>query len=381
MYSKLYSNGFCCQGVAVRQKQRIKWLETFKAACSCNPYIVNQTDFFLSLYLFDNGLIEHFRQTGNSIAGYSGACWCPFVWFDIDRENDLESALADVRRLVEYLTQTPADSDSDSGLIVPDTESILIFFSGSKGFHVGVPVAVFGDEVKPGKEFPGRYKAAALEIARRAGVEVDKSVYDRQRLFRCPNSKHGKSGLYKIPLSYWEVTTALSVAEIRQRAQRPRCLVWVESELDKVDIDDVRFSPAVKPVPGAVALWSEAQADILSALPSVMGQANKEDMEKQSADPAQDYRICCRNRFPDGSSVPRLRRDTLIYIRNTAPGGTRAVALYNAVCDCLRCGWNRQAVESLFYDVASKTGLHWSEIKHQIEAAFHSIEQEGKVEK
>ena len=378
---ELYPFGFACQGVAVRQKQRIKWLETFKAACSVDPFFTDKSDFFLSLYSFDSGLVEHFKQTENSIAGYSGACWCPFVWFDIDRENDLESALADVRRLVEYLTQTPADSDSDSGLIVPDTESILIFFSGSKGFHVGVPVAVFGDEVKPGKEFPGQYKAAALEIARRAGVEVDKSVYDRQRLFRCPNTIHSKTGLYKIPLSYWEVTTALSVAEIRQRAQRPRRLVWVESELDKVDIDDVRFSPAVKPVPGAVALWSEAQADILSALPSVMGQANKEDMEKQSEDPAQDYRICCRNRFPDGSSVPRLRRDTLIYIRNTAPGGTRAVALYNAVCDCLRCGWNRQAVESLFYDVASKTGLHWSEIKHQIEAAFRSIEQERKVDK
>jgi len=377
---KLYPFGFACQGVAVRQKQRIKWLETFKAACSVDPFFTDKSDFFLSLYSFDSGLVEHFKQTENSIAGYSGACWCPFVWFDIDRD-DLSDAQTDAARLVEYLTQTPADSDSDSGLIVPDTESILIFFSGSKGFHVGVPVAVFGDEVKPGKEFPGRYKAAALEIARRAGIEVDKSVYDRQRLFRCPNSKHGKSGLYKIPLSYWEVTTTLSVAEIRQWAQRPRRLVWVESELDKVDIDDVRFSQAVKPVPGAVALWSEAQADILSALPSVIEQANKEDMEKQSADPVLDYRVCCRNRFPDGSSVPRLRRDTLIYIRNTAPGGTRAVALYNAVCDCLRCGWNRQAVESLFYDVASKTGLHWSEIKHQIEGAFHSIEQEGKVEK
>ena len=252
---ELYPFGFACQGVAVRQKQKIRWLETFKAACSCNPYIINQTDFFLSLYSFDKGLIEHFRQTGNSVAGYCGACYCPFIWFDIDRGN-LTDAQKDAARLVEYLTQTPADSDSDSGLIVPDAESILLFFSGSKGFHLAVPVAVFGDEVKPGKEFPGRYKAAALEIARRAGVAVDKKVYDRQRLFRCPNTKHGKTGLYKIPLSYWEITTALSVAEIRQRAQRPRRLVWVESELDKVDIDAVRFSPAVKPVPGAVALWS-----------------------------------------------------------------------------------------------------------------------------
>lgn len=332
------------------------------------------------MYQFDDGLIEHFRQTGNSIAGYSGACWCPFVWFDIDRENDLETAQADVARLVEHLTQTPADSDSDSGLIAPNTEAVLIFFSGSKGFHVGVPIAVFGDGVKPGKEFPKQYKAAALEVARRAGVEVDKSVYDRQRLFRCPNSKHGKTGLYKIPLSFWELTTALTVDEIRQRARRPRRLVLTAAERDPVaGVDAVRYSPAVEPVASAVEIWNEAQGDMFSALPSVMGGAAKEDMEQQSADPAPDYRVCCRNRFPDGSSVPRLRRDTMTYIRNTAPGGTRAVALYNAVCDCLRCGWNRQAVESLFFDLASHTGLHWSEIKHQIEGAFQSIEHEREV--
>lgn len=371
---ELYPFGFACQGVAVVQKQRIRWLETFKAACSCNPSIVNQTDFFLSLYLFDNGLIEHFRQTGNSIARYCGACWSLFHWFDIDRENDLEFALADVRRLVEYLTQTPDGSDVDSGLIVPDTESILIFFSGSKGFHVGVPIAVFGDEAKPGKEFPGRYKAAALEIARRAGVAVDKKVFDRQRLFRCPNSRHGKTGLYKIPLSFWEVTTALNIAEIRQRAQRPRRLVWVESERDKVDIDAVRYSPAVKPVPGAVALWSEVQADV-SALPSI-GQAEREDTEK----PIAVRYGACVNRFPDGYEAPRIRRETLDFIQHGAQKGERAVRLYNAVCDCCRCGWNRQAVESVFYDVASQAGLHWSEIRKQIEAGFHSYKQDAEKE-
>ncbi len=375
MYSELYTNGFCCQGVAVRQKQRIKWLETFKAACSVDPYFIDKSDYFLSLYTFDSGLVEHFKQTENSVAGYSGACWCPFVWWDIDRD-DLSDAQADAARLVEYLTQTPDDSDSDSGLVVPDTKSILIFFSGSKGFHVGVPIAVFGDGVKPGKEFPKQYKAAALEIARRAGVEVDRSVYDRQRLFRCPNSKHGKTGLYKIPLSFWEVTTALTVAEIRQRARRPRRLVCSTAERDPVaGVDDVRYSPAVEPVASAVEIWNKAQGDILSALPSAMGQVAKEDMEQ----PGAGRPFCCQNRFPDGSSVPRLRRDTLTYIRNTAPGGTRAIFLYYAVMDCLRCGWNRQAVESLFYDVAGLTGLPWKEIKHQIEGAFQSYEQEREV--
>ena len=374
---ELYNIGFCCQGVAVRQKQRIKWLETFKAACSVDPFFTKQTDYYLSVYSFDSDLVKYFKQTGNSIRGYSGACWCPFVWWDIDRENNLESALADVRRLVEYLTQTPAGSDVDSGLIVPHTEAILIFFSGSKGFHVGAPIVVFGDGVRPGQTFPAQYKRAAIEIARRAGVEIDKSVYDRQRLFRCPNSKHGKTGLYKIPLSFWEVSTALSVDEIRQRAERPRRLVWVESELDKVaDVDAVRYSPAVEPVPGAVAIWNEAQGDILSALPSAMGQATKEDMEQPGA--GRPFSPC-QNRFPDGSSVPRIRRDTLNFIQHGAQEGERAIRLYNSVMDCCRCGWNRSAIVSLFPDVASQTGLHWTEVQKQIQAAFNSYEQEREV--
>lgn len=364
MYSELYPDGFCCQGTQVKKKDLIKWYDVFIRACNNHSAIVNKTDFFLSQYCFDFELAKYFDQTGYSIAGYAGACWCPFVWWDIDRD-DLSDAQTDAARLVEFLTQTPADSDSDSGLIVPDTESILIFFSGSKGFHVGVPIAVFGDEVKPGKEFPGRYKAAALEIARRAGVEIDKSVYDRQRLFRCPNTKHGKTGLYKIPLSYWEVTTALNIAEIRQRAQRPRRLVWVESELDKVDIDAVRYSPAVKPVPGAVALWSEVQADMFSELPS-MGGAEREDTEKPIA---VQYGACV-NRFPDGYEAPRIRRETLDYIQHGAQKGKRAVSLFNAVADCCRCGWNRQAVESLFFDVASQTGLSWAESRKEIEGAI-----------
>ena len=378
---ELYPFGFACQGVAVRQKQKIKWAETFKAACSCITFFVNQTDYFLSLFLFDDGLIEHFRQMGNSIKGYSGACWCPFVWFDIDRPN-LSDALSDVARLVEFMAQTPADSDSDSGLIVPDTESILLFVSGSKGFHVGVPVAVFGDDVKPGKDFPAQYKRTALEIARRAGVEIDRSIYDRQRLFRCPNSKHGKSGLYKIPLSFFELTACKTIDEIKQRAQHPRRLVWTESERDKVaDVDTVRYLSAVKPVPVAVSLWKETQADMFSGLPA-MGGAISKDKEKQSAVPAEQLpfnpwvRI---NHFPDGYEVPRIRRDTFEYIQHGAQEGERAVNLYNAVFDCLRCGWNRRAVESIFYDIGKQTGLHWSEVRKQIQAAFNSYEQEREV--
>ena len=158
---------------------------------------------------------------------------------------------------------------------------------------------------------------------------------------------------------YGTVTTALNIDEIRQRAQRPRRLVWVESELDKVDIDAVRYSPAVKPVPGAVTIWNEAQADMFSALPS-MGQASKRDMEQQSADPAEQSSFnpwVGVNRFPDGSSVPRIRRDTLEFIQHGA----------------------QEAVESLFFDVASQTGLHWSEVRKQIEAAFNSYEQEREV--
>ena len=45
---------------------------------------------------------EDFRrllETTRSTRGFDGPCWAPWVWFDIDRADDLDVALRDARRL------------------------------------------------------------------------------------------------------------------------------------------------------------------------------------------------------------------------------------------------------------------------------------------
>ncbi len=72
--------------------------------------------------------VAHVRQRG-SPKGYAGPAACCRVPWDIDRERDLDAALADTRKLVAKLRDRYGPL-ADRGLSV--------FFSGSKGFHLSL---------------------------------------------------------------------------------------------------------------------------------------------------------------------------------------------------------------------------------------------------
>lgn len=125
--------------------------------------------------------LEHLRAYG-SPARYAGpAACCRLIW-DIDREANLEAALADTRKLLCYLRGRYGDT------------GFGLYFSGAKGFHLTL-LAPPG--YRPNPQMPTVVKALCQRLARAAGVLIDRSVYDTQRLFRLPNSRHPKSGLYK----------------------------------------------------------------------------------------------------------------------------------------------------------------------------------------
>ena len=52
---------------------------------------------------------------------------------------------------------------------------------------------------------------------------VDTQIYDNKRLFRIPNTRHEKSGLYKIPITLNELQT-LSIDQIREMAVKQRVI-------------------------------------------------------------------------------------------------------------------------------------------------------------
>ena len=62
------------------------------------------------------------------------------------------------------------------------------------------------------------HKALACEIAK--DVLIDTAIYEHNRLWRIPNTKHGKSGLYKVPLTSEQLAT-WSVTRIRELAAKP----------------------------------------------------------------------------------------------------------------------------------------------------------------
>ncbi|MCA9199595.1 MAG: hypothetical protein KDA87_18765 [Planctomycetales bacterium] len=137
--------------------------------------------------------------------GFAGDCWSDWLWFDIDNE-ELSQSHQDCQRLVSLLLERYSLDDDE----------LLLFFSGSKGYHVGLATGLWTPE--PSTEFNSRCKAMAVRLAELAGVTIDR-IYDRVRLFRAPNSRHQKTGLYKrrIELETLIRLTASGVAELARQ--------------------------------------------------------------------------------------------------------------------------------------------------------------------
>lgn len=99
-------------------------------------------------------------------------------------------------------------------------EYISIYFSGNKGIHIIVPYQVF--DIRPNKCLNVIFRSMAEEISKNTKHQtVDLKIYDNKRLFRMVNSRHQKSGLYKIRLTYEEVKSS-TLAEIQTKAKMPR---------------------------------------------------------------------------------------------------------------------------------------------------------------
>ena len=145
---------------------------------------------YVSMFRFKGDYKIHCENTGSVKGTSSLPCYGDYLWFDIDNA-DLEEAR---KSAILLITEIEAKTS-----IKPD--QLAIFFSGSKGYHIGIPSSAIGTE--PSVELPKIYKRIALEIA--GDIKIDTSIYDKNRLWRLPNSVNKKSGLYKIPLKYEEL--------------------------------------------------------------------------------------------------------------------------------------------------------------------------------
>lgn len=270
---------------------------------------------------------EHVRCVG-SPKGYDGpAACCRIVW-DIDRPDPI-AALADARTLARFVIDRYGE------------DGFGVYFSGSKGFHLSL-VAPPGFHHLP--HVPAVVKLLCLTVARAAGVAVDGAIFDRQRLFRLPNSRHPRTGLHK-------------------RYLEPEELF----RLDDQRIRDLARHPAGYPVPRTDELNANLEADWLDAEARVL------------ATPSAGFGATTRSAAPSPCPVvPKFVRDFVGFGDVQDPG--RAITLFRAAAALAEQGTPAAVVRGLLEEPALKSGLDPAEVAKQLAAgiAHGSKRQQGE---
>lgn len=312
----MFPFGFRIVGPTWARRRLVDAAEAFAAQARCDPRAEVARESYLSAFWYGERFRRHLDGTG-STKGYGGPCWAPWLWWDIDRADDLEAALADARRLTVALCERFSVQDAD----------LLTFYSGSKGFHVGLPTAPWRPE--PAPEFHKAARHFAEAVAATAGVGIDAGVYDRVRAFRAPNSRHPKTGLHKRRLGFDELM-GLSVEGILRLAQQP----------EPFDVPAPSYTSDA-----AAAAWREAGARVEAGVRAAS--------ERRTAEPP-----------------AKLNRGTLDFIRDGAPEGDRHRLLFSASANLAEFDCPSALAHALLTESGLDSGLPPSEVRRQIDCGL-----------
>ena len=136
--------GFRIVGPCAGERRLVTWHAAFTGYALCDERAQVGREAYLSAFTFGEDFREYLTRTG-STRGYAGGCWSPWLWWDIDRPEignagaGIAAALADTRTLCVNLSDRFALAD----------DALLVFYSGSKGFHVGLPTAAWKPDASP----------------------------------------------------------------------------------------------------------------------------------------------------------------------------------------------------------------------------------------
>lgn len=199
--------GFRALGREAERKETV-WQSAFRAHVEADPRAMTAGECYLSHFMFPDEFRAHLATTG-STAGYTGPTWLQWLVFDIDVADDIDEALRQARRLAAWLV--------DRFKLEPD--DLMFFYSGAKGFHVLPPSSLWDGQ--PAASFHDYARRFAETLAINADVKIDSGVYARVNLLRAPNSKHRKTGRFKVQLRYDELLN-LKPEAIFEIAAEPR---------------------------------------------------------------------------------------------------------------------------------------------------------------
>jgi hypothetical protein len=289
----------------------------FSSHAADDPKAETHRTCYLSLYQFAEDFRDHL-EAHDTTKGFDGVCGGRWLWFDIDRP-DIGKALGDVRRLVAFIADR-------YGL---DGDELLFFFSGSKGFHVGVPLSLCGHP-EPSREFNRVCRRLAEGLAEQSGVAIDTGVYDKVRLFRAPNSTHQKTGKRKLWLTYNEL--------LKLRIER---------------VVELAHKPLAFDVPDDPPANETARQDWLDAV---------DDQEKKT--------VAAAERRERSSGSGRLNQATLMFIREGATHGDRHRALFAAAANLAEFGCPPTLAHELLTESGLDSGLPPGEVRRQIDCGL-----------
>jgi hypothetical protein len=317
--------GYRIVGPTSEERRLVDASAAFAGYASCDPRAEIRSESYLSAFCFGADFRQLLESTG-SIRGFTGPCWAPWIWWDIDHESDLERALSDTRRLAGHLLERFATVDD---------RDLLLFYSGSKGFHVGLPTPAWGPA--PSSTFHRVARRFASRIAEEVGIITDGGIYDQTRAFRAPNSRHPKTGQFKCRLAVEELM-ALSLDRILQLAECPK----------PFDLSAFRGQSAHAAADWRMAEdWVREQAEV---------KARRCAVGKESA----------------------LTRQTLAFIRDGAAVGDRHRLLFSAAANLGKFDCPPDLAHALLTEAALDSGLCPSEIRRQISCGLaHAAKVQG----
>lgn len=326
-----FNFGFRILGHTSGERRRLDdWNTAYIAYANLDIKAKVEQEAYLSAFTFAEDFREYLTRMGTT-KGFDGPCWSPWIWFDIDREEangGIEAALKDARILVVALAH---------GFAIGD-DNLIVFYSGCKGFHLGLPTAGFSPE--PGLMFHKIARRFAENVASAAGVVIDTGVYDKVRAFRAPNSRHPKTGRHKHRLTVDELLH-LSAERIIEIAAKP----------EPFDVPDGGKCGFELP-----AAWSAAA----------------EQVRKESE--AQAER---RSAIANGSTLPTLNRLTFDFIREGAGVGDRHRLLYSCARNLGELGCPSALAHALLTEAALDSGLPPAEVYRQIECGLADAAKGG----
>ena len=225
----------------------------------------SKKDWYRSIYLYNEEQKAQAEEVitivedGNSktrprgVSGIKEVVTSELVW-DFDSKSDLSRAKRDTKLLVKKLSEKGIPNDS-----------IYVFFSGGKGFHVHVwTKAQFS---------PKEFKKITFDLAQ--GLETfDSRVNNPSRLIRMPYTRHQTTGLFKTRIAIDELELPMDeISKLAVEEYVPDNFTTVdlpdelkvistsEDEPVKADSGDVLFTLNLSNRPNNLSNWKYALSE------------------------------------------------------------------------------------------------------------------------